>query len=124
MRFVERLGAGVRVRLAAEQLTADSYGNSGVSKKLAHLISTFACSRITRRRRWFRKQAEHITHVRYHTYGHLPETGVSEFTYRLEHELDGANDPGRALPSFSALSTLLLLRYQTAHVSWIVLHGT
>jgi hypothetical protein len=55
---------------------------------------------------------------------HLPAISVSEFTDGLEHELDGASDPGRALPSFSALLILLLLRYQTSHVSWIVLHGT
>jgi hypothetical protein len=45
------------------------------------------------------------------------------FTGDLEHELNDASDPGRALPSFLALSILLLLRYQTSHVSWIVRHG-
>ena len=35
MRSVERLGAGVRFRLVAEQPTADSYWDPCVSKKLA-----------------------------------------------------------------------------------------
>lgn len=49
MRFVEELGAGVPVRLVAERLTAGSYWNRRVSKKLAHLISTSACTGARRR---------------------------------------------------------------------------
>src|ERR1041385_4842629 len=49
MRFVESLGAGVRLRLVAERTTAGSYWDPGVSKKLASCISTFACTGAKRR---------------------------------------------------------------------------
>src|SRR6185369_15777871 len=45
MRFVEKLGAGVRVRLVAERPTVDSYWDLHFSKELARLISTFACAK-------------------------------------------------------------------------------
>ena len=60
-----------------------------------------------------------ITHM-----ADLLEIVVSEFTHGLEHELADASDPRRALPSFAALSIVLLLRHQTSHASLIVPHGT
>src|SRR6185369_7181711 len=124
MRFVERLGAGVRLRLVAERPAADSYWDLQVLKKLARVISTFACSSANRNR-WFRKLGRSISRMCAITHmAHLSEIDVSEFTHGLEHELGDASDPGRALPSFSARLILLPLRHQTSHVSWIVLHDT
>ena len=50
MKFVESLGAGVRLRPVAERPRAGSYWDSGASNKLARCISTFACTGDKRRR--------------------------------------------------------------------------
>ena len=76
MKFVESLGAHVRLRPVAERTTVGSYRDLQVLKKLARLIPPPLALAPS--------EAENITHVRYHTYHPLiPNCVASEFILAL-----------------------------------------
>src|ERR1051325_3662446 len=124
MKFVESLGAGVRLRPGAERPEPVLTGIQE-SRRNSHVASPLSLALEPRGGRWFRKlgRAYHACALS-HIWAIYLKSVFQSLLNGREHELDDASDPGRARPSFAALSILLLLRYQTSHVSWIALHGT